>query len=277
MQVLIDLDVCLYLALSRVEEDVDLDVAVKHLEGIVRDVEESYFQPLGCSQLFLSFDDNFRKVDYPTRYKANRAKREKHLLFDPLKKYAVYHMGAFESPGGEADDYLLMAAAEANEAGEPWVIATVDKDLRTMPGRFYNLRTQEETTVTWYDAYKFMMHQFVMGDPVDAIPGFPGVGPKKVEDIVDFDFMLYRYNLDRNDPNEDITEAIGWQFEAMREYWSEYYEEDDYTWQEEFNYTCNAAFIRRRSEDLKPLDFATLSGSDFAALLRLRLPDNPAE
>ena len=252
MKLLIDGDVLLYLALARDKED-NLEEAKDHYLGIITDACEENFT--NEAEVYLSSDgENFRKNTYDS-YKANRKTKEPPPNLQELKQWVFDSVpNVFGSPRGEADDYLLVRASQLTERGEPWVIATVDKDLRTLPGLFYNLRTQERKLVTETEAYTFMMQQFIMGDPVDSIAGIPGMGPKKTAAII----------------TEEMT--LKEQYDAIKDTWKT---ERPETWIEELDCTFNCAFIRRRREDLRPLAFAR--GSFWAFFKRLRLPlhDHP--
>jgi hypothetical protein len=157
------------------------------------------------------------------------------------------------SPAGEADDYLLIRAAELDEQGKPWIIATVDKDLKTYPGLFYNLRSHQIDKVGERRAYTFMLQQFVMGDSVDGIKGLNGWGPVKTAGIIN--------------PFHGLEEN----FKKTKEIWLENNKTDNT--QAAYNETANLAFIRRNKNDLYPLDFWAMSGNDFRKTLRICVPD----
>jgi len=252
MKVLIDADVVLYLAVSRNKEET-LEDGIRHFKGVIKDVQEHHFvEPEDVELYFSSDGENFRKNDYPV-YKSNRKGKEPPPFMKEIKKHFMdTDSRAVGSPRGEADDYLLIRAAELEEKGERWVVATVDKDLMTMPGRFYNLRTQESLSKTDREAYTFMVQQFVMGDSVDGIGGLKGWGKVKTTKLI----------------NE--KETVYANFEKAKQIWEENYGQG---WEEKFDETANLAFIRRREVDLLPLEFHKMSPEGLCSLLRLPVSD----
>jgi 5'-3' exonuclease len=74
----------------------------------------------------------------------------------------------------EADDLLGIYSNQVDS-----VIISVDKDLNQLEGFHYNpnqggLYYQDEV-----GSKKFLLEQLVKGDPIDKIPGIPGMGDKK--------------------------------------------------------------------------------------------------
>jgi 5'-3' exonuclease len=124
--------------------------------------------------------NNFRKTLYPG-YKATasrsaarkvRPNHEKECL-DWLKS----HKKAVVTNGIEADDLLTIMASDNH------VIVTVDKDLLQIDGHHYNPRLglSGNRYVNPQEAFHNFKRQLLAGDPMDKIPGVPGVGPKKAE------------------------------------------------------------------------------------------------
>ena len=246
MHVLIDGDVVLYLALWR-NETATLESAINHYNDIIEDTKDACFAD--TVEIFLSSDwENFRKNLYPV-YKSNRKGKESPPFMSELKAEVLTWDNSRGSPAGEADDYLLIRAAELDEQGKPWIIATVDKDLKTYPGLFYNLRSHQIDKVGERRAYTFMLQQFVMGDSVDGIKGLNGWGPVKTAGIIN--------------PYHGLEEN----FKKTKEVWLENNKTNNT--QEAYNETANLAFIRRRKNDLYPLDFWAMSGNDFRKTLRV--------
>jgi 5'-3' exonuclease len=124
--------------------------------------------------------DNFRNLLYP-EYKLNRhADPTKQNAFVPvLRKLCVAEGLAIESHGREADDLLRIWAEQAMAAGDPYVVCTIDKDLKCIPGNFFNMRSNEVSKITSEAAERHYFEQLLKGDPTDNIPGIPKVGPVK--------------------------------------------------------------------------------------------------
>jgi DNA polymerase-1 len=83
----------------------------------------------------------------------------------------------------EADDILGILGSNPSEFH--YIICTIDKDLRTIPGNHMHLRTQEIDTVTLLEADRFFYTQILSGDPVDDIPGCKGIGKIRAARIID--------------------------------------------------------------------------------------------
>jgi DNA polymerase-1 len=129
--------------------------------------------------------DNFRNALYPD-YKMNRHADVKraNLVVPALRKLAVHHDLAIESTGREADDLLRMWANECAEVGRDYVICSIDKDLRCIPGTHYLMHHEEFLVVSEKEAMLHYHRQLLKGDPTDNIPGLPGVGDKTAEKLL---------------------------------------------------------------------------------------------
>jgi 5'-3' exonuclease len=121
---------------------------------------------------------NFRDELYP-EYKKNRHKSDPRLanMFVPmLRDMAVQNGLALEAYGMEADDCLRIWATQAAAAGDDFIICSIDKDLKCIPGRHYNLKHNTFSTVSEFEAMKLFYEQLLKGDSSDNIPGLPGIG-----------------------------------------------------------------------------------------------------
>ena len=129
--------------------------------------------------------NNARYVLDPT-YKQNR-KGAKPTTYAKLRQWMVDYLDAEVVTGIEADDALGLRAHE-----EGVVIASIDKDLLTVPGKHYNLLSGEITVVTnpgyvYLDdkktlrghGFKLFCAQMLMGDRADNVKGLRGYGSVK--------------------------------------------------------------------------------------------------
>jgi len=130
--------------------------------------------------------DNYRYLMYP-EYKLNRhADPTKQNAFVPvLRKLAVAEDLAIESDGREADDVLRIWAEQAREAGDDYVICSIDKDLKCIPGKHWLMHKKEMIVVSEEDAMRHYYQQLLKGDPTDNIPGVPRVGEVKAAKILE--------------------------------------------------------------------------------------------
>lgn len=126
------------------------------------------------------YQNNFRDLMYPG-YKANRHKdiRMSNHFVPLIRQLAVLEDIAVESHGREADDLLGIWAEQARQAGDPFVIASIDKDLKTIHGNHYLIHKNELQHFDIHYSTRFFYEQLLKGDPTDNIPGIPRVGDVK--------------------------------------------------------------------------------------------------
>jgi 5'-3' exonuclease len=125
-------------------------------------------------------DKDFRYTLFP-EYKANRAKREPEYarrirIVPSLRERAVESGMAIYAEYREADDYVRTWALEARRAGDPYVVCTIDKDLKCIPGKYYNTKKRVLEEISEEEARRHYYMQILKGDSTDGIPGIPGVG-----------------------------------------------------------------------------------------------------
>lgn len=127
-------------------------------------------------QFYLTDADNFRKTSYDW-YKANRVDmpRPEHLTIG--KRFLEKEFGATWSKNQEADDDIGIEVFR--DLSVPCIIAHIDKDLDQFPGKHYNYNKKQFYTVTEKQAQKWFVHQMVLGDRSDNIPGFDGLMRKE--------------------------------------------------------------------------------------------------
>jgi DNA polymerase I len=127
-------------------------------------------------RVFISGTDNFRKILDPN-YKANRIQeRPRHL--DSVRDFLLREWNAEVSAGCEADDRIGIAATKDS------IIASIDKDLKQIPGRHYNFVKDEFAEVSeWKAVYNFY-YQMLVGDRSDNVRGVEGIGDVRARRIL---------------------------------------------------------------------------------------------
>lgn len=86
--------------------------------------------------------------------------------------------------GLEADDLLGILATTPPKYDDA-IVVSLDKDLRTIPGRHLNPgKETEPVVVTELEADHSWLMQTLTGDTSDGYVGIPGVGPKKALKIL---------------------------------------------------------------------------------------------
>jgi hypothetical protein len=114
---------------------------------------------------FLTGKGNFRNE--VTTYKANRDPNNRPRYYKEIREYLIAEWRAEVTEGIEADDALAL-----NHDGNT-VICSTDKDLRTLPGYFYNIATGELEHIDETQAITNFLVQLMVGDKVDNIAGLP--------------------------------------------------------------------------------------------------------
>ncbi len=151
----------------------------------------SLLEKLYCTDYLMAVkgDSDFRKTLY-AEYKLNRhADPMKQNPFVPkIRKLAVYEGYAIFAHGREADDMLRIWALEAQRAGRDYIICSIDKDLRCIPGKHYVMHFDPAKQVTLniseWEAKRHYYEQMLKGDPTDKIPGVPLVGEVKAKNLL---------------------------------------------------------------------------------------------
>ncbi len=172
--VLIDADLVAFRAAASAENE-DLSISLYRADDMIRRIlintdTDNY-------RAFLTGNNNFRRVIDP-QYKANRtAPKPRHL--EETKEYLVTEWRAEVADGCEADDYLGI-----NQTDDT-IIASIDKDLRQIPGKHFNFVKEEFFEVTPLEGIRFFYKQTLIGDTSDNIFGIRGIGPVKAGKLID--------------------------------------------------------------------------------------------
>ena len=219
---IIDGDIVAFLA-SAVEPD-DSIKAKKRADELVVDICESCFAD--DYLLYVKGPNNFRD-NYDT-YKRNRSGGERPSSLESVRTHLA-NVHGMRAPAGEADDICVIQAQDFLDDGVDYVICSIDKDLRQMPGLHYNIRKNEITRVEEQEGFRFLMLQCLTGDRVDGIDGIRGIGPVKGNKILD--------------EAEDLYEAVG-------RAWAAKYPDD---WKEGLAKCYNLVYMRRRKDELRIL------------------------
>jgi hypothetical protein len=158
-----------------------LEKIIRAVKGALADYPEFRGRPIE-HELYLSGSTNFRNV---VEYKGNRDRDHRPEHYAALRNYLVEQWGAKLCEGYEADDAVAMEQAQAgDEYDVNTIIATIDKDLKMVPGWHYNTRTAEDYIITRDEALLMFYRQLLTGDATDNIPGLYRIGDKKAEKML---------------------------------------------------------------------------------------------
>lgn len=205
MKALIDADIIIYEAASLCETSIawpygeDGDVLwTRHAhkdEAWARfnDSVDVLAEKAGADEVVLCVTDreNFR-FDFYGDYKSNRKSGVKPLLVPILRDMVAQDPRGYRRPKLEGDD--IMGILQTKPGAGDTICITIDKDLKTIPGKHFNFRQDRFFEVTEAEANQFHLQQTLMGDATDGFPGCRGIGPKKAENLLP-------------DPVEDVLKA----------------------------------------------------------------------
>jgi len=173
---LIDADLVAFRCAASVEPHGEEEVALLRADKLMRDLlhntnSENYLA-------FLTGANNFRKKINP-EYKANRKDKEPPRWLQACRGFLVSEWNAIITDGCEADDLLGVYQTENTR------IATLDKDLRMIPGNHFNWLHNEYFYVSELEGLKHFYKQMLIGDRSDNILGVTGLGQVKASKYID--------------------------------------------------------------------------------------------
>lgn len=126
---------------------------------------------------YLTGKDNFRyNVAKTHPYKGNRRDVSKPTHLPHARAYLEQEWGCTIVNGAEADDAIAMATVGKDP--EVTVIASIDKDFKTVPCWLYNFTKNTWLYSDQWDAAKYFYSQILSGDSADNIKGLHRVGEK---------------------------------------------------------------------------------------------------
>lgn len=188
---LIDADVLAYQSCAGAEKvicfDEDICTPVCNLSDAIAAFEYklSFIQEtLNSKDYLLCFSDNignnFRKALFQG-YKSNRDGKAKPVALKFLRDHII-HSGDYKvktAPTLEADDIMGILATMHNGTAMNNIIVSIDKDLKTIPGKFFDLGHPDNgiIDISVENADYWFMVQALIGDTTDGYGGCPKVGP----------------------------------------------------------------------------------------------------
>lgn len=191
---LIDGDVIVYAAAWAAEETedwgdgiqaiVNKDKVAEIIDGLVCDIESDVDSDK--SIVCLSDKRTFRDDLFP-EYKANRRGegKRKPLGYQVARNYFRDNFEVMKRDNLEADD--VMGVMATKRSPHDYVICSVDKDMKQVPGLHYDWKHADEGVfeIDYWEADRMFWCQCLSGDSTDNIQGIPGVGPVKAAKLVD--------------------------------------------------------------------------------------------
>jgi len=159
-----------------------LEPAVEAMMAYIEQLKEETH----CGRHEVYFSDLGRNFRYNVglSYKENRGMSERPLIFYHLRSHLI-DLGAKVWDNLEGDDCLGIRATEEPEGTT--CIATIDKDLKQIPGLYYSFfkEDSEVEIITREAADRFLLFQVLAGDRTDGYGGCPGLGEVNVNRLLD--------------------------------------------------------------------------------------------
>lgn len=153
----------------------DLDVAIRLFDVEVERLKDR----LGADDVVMAlsdYNDPWRRRVMPT-YKANRKEVRKPIVYQPLRDYVGEKYTTYQRSGLEGDDVLgILLTNPAVIKGEK-ICVSLDKDMKTLPGKHYNMLKDFEFIITQDEGDYNHYRQTLTGDTTDGYKGCPGIGP----------------------------------------------------------------------------------------------------
>jgi len=192
---LIDADVVAYNAAFACEKAVELepgywtwfvheDEVIAAFDGEVQRMMDT----LNADDFKLCLTDsegNFR-LGIHGDYKGGRKSVRKPIILKHFKQWLIDERGAYWRPGLEGDDVMGIFATHPKLVPGEKIIVSIDKDMKTIPGKFIRWGTEdaEVVEVSEKEADYWHLYQTLTGDVTDGYKGCPGIGPKNAEKIL---------------------------------------------------------------------------------------------
>ena len=187
----IDADIILYKACRVAEEEVNwgndqwiLWSDLQKVKIIIDDQVSLIVEEMKADRSILCFSDknNYRKEINP-EYKSNRRGGRKPLCFTGALEYCKDKYTFKQITNLEADDVIGIIATTDSLTND-YVLGSVAKDLLTIPGLHWNLKTKELYTLSEKEADFNFFAQTLTGDTVDNYKGCPSVGKVTAEKLL---------------------------------------------------------------------------------------------
>lgn len=194
---LIDGDLVAYQASSAVQKDIEwedglwtchayLDDAIAQFKNIIEVIQDKSWELEGLQfddfRFAFSSSENFRYKVLPT-YKSNRVGKRKPTCYRALVDWIKEHYKSYEFPMLEGDDVLGILATEPQQS-EYRVIISMDKDFKTIPGKFFDFGREEFYDNSSSKAEYWHAYQTLVGDTTDGYKGCPSFGPIKAKRVL---------------------------------------------------------------------------------------------
>jgi rRNA-processing protein FCF1 len=166
---------------------------------IYNEIEETGIM-LNSYELYITNCKKSLRKEISTYYKSNRKANK---WVNAIRNRLIIDDNVIYDNEYEADDLIADRARELNEKGFEYIVVSIDKDLKQIPGVHFDYYPIYEHTkdddgnikktfkqlkglsfTTPFESWKMLALQVLMGDSGDRVNGIPKVGPKRAEIIL---------------------------------------------------------------------------------------------
>lgn len=185
----------------------DGETARKHIDISLEELRDD----LQADTIICCLTDNHNwRVDVLPTYKGNRDPGQKPILLPQCREYLRDKYDAVQKPGLEGDDVMGIMSGLAQRFPGERIICSLDKDMKTIPGLFYNwghsvLGIQEVSTKM---ADNWHLMQGIAGDVTDGYKGCPGWGMDTASRYLEDPFMFVEETYTpKSGKNKDVEQT----------------------------------------------------------------------
>lgn len=188
LRLLFDADMLVYRVTSAAETEInwygdlwtlhsDISECKEKLDAMVVSITDRVLGHLkyeGDYKIVMCFSDrqNFRKTILPS-YKENRSGKRKPIAYSAMVEWVIGNFTTIHMPYLEADDVIGILATEPETNN---VIISGDKDMKSIPGVFYDTIHNEFYNISEAEADYWHLYQTLVGDTADNYKGCPKIG-----------------------------------------------------------------------------------------------------
>lgn len=161
----------------------------------VLDAIENTGHKLNGHELYITNCSKSIRKNLDPEYKA---KRKRNKWVSAIRKYLIENDNVIYDDEYEADDLIADRAKEMNEANEQFIVVSIDKDLKQIPGWHFDYYVKKWIDkegveqkqmkglffTSPFDSWQMLGIQVLMGDAGDGIRGIPGIGKVKAERLL---------------------------------------------------------------------------------------------
>lgn len=186
MHTIIDADGLIYAAAWKQET---LDGAIKRFNSRVQEIVTHTWTQDKSYTLIVEGAGNWRKDIFP-KYKGNRKVDAADPYFQmrsSLYQFLRENKIAISAVGCESDDLVRRKATTMMKRGQPFIVASIDKDLDMIEGphiRFDQRMNLDEYVITKEQSDFNFYYQLLIGDMGDNIRSPKGMGAKTAERLL---------------------------------------------------------------------------------------------